>query len=380
MLVLTLDPEQSGYDETGTANLYRELLERLRQIPGIRAAALAQSVPLGLTGAQRQVATESDGRQAAQDRDGSLSVWSNTVSPGYFEIMRLGMVSGRGFDERDVKNGAPVVVVNQELASRLERRRISGPEDTGQRISPARNGRDGLVGKKIRVDGQLREIVGIVRTAKYFEIAEQPRPFVYLPYTQSFVSRMVIHLETEGAPANLAMTVRSEIAKMDPELAVMDLRSLDRYRWQGAAYETRIAVYVVGGAAGCGLFLALLGLHGLIASAVERRRREIGIRMAVGADQRIIIVFVLGHSCRIVLAGTTSGIAAAVEASRLIVGLIAGSQGTDAKLLAGSALLVAASSSHGLRRSDPSSVEDRPRGGASARITILISPSNFPVL
>lgn len=200
------------------------------------------------------------------------------------------------------------------------------------------------MGSRIRVNGQVIEVIGVVRTAKYFQVGEAPRPFLYLPYSQNFAARMVLHIETEGAPSGEAAAAVAEVRSLDAQLPVADLRGLDRYFSQGGLFETRVAVYVAGGAATCGLLLALIGLHGLIASAVERRRREIGIRMAVGADQRMVIILVLGHGCRLVLVGTTSGLAAAIEVSRLIVGLIAGATGTDAKLLAGSALVVAVAS------------------------------------
>jgi len=340
VLVLTLDPSQSGYDEVRTRNFYHELLERVRRLPGVRSAALGQSVPLGYTGAQRQVGIGGQPSPTGQSPDknelgASLSVWTNTVSAGYFELMRIRIVSGRVFEDRDTAASPSVAVINEELAQIWSQSWRGGS----------------AVGSRIQVNGRSIEVIGVVRTAKYFQVGETPRPFLYLPYSQNFAARMVVHIETEGAPSGGAAAVpdvrndvRGEVRGLDAQLPVTDIRALDKYFSQGGLFEVRVAVYVVGGAAACGLLLALIGLHGLIASAVERRRREIGIRIAVGADQRMVIVLVLGHGCRLVLVGTTGGLAAAMEASRLIVGLIAGATGTDAKLLAGSALVVAVAS------------------------------------
>src|SRR5712692_2627915 len=180
---MAFDPAQVRYSEAQTRAFYRQVLERVPRVPGVRAAALAQSAPLGFTGAQRQIAIAGDEIAGATEQD-RFTIWMNTVSPGYFELMHMRLVAGRGFDERDTETSPPVVVVNEELARFWK------------------NGE--AVGRRIRITGGTATVIGVARTAKYFQVGEAPRPFFYLPCSQNFASRMVLHVETQGAPAAAA--------------------------------------------------------------------------------------------------------------------------------------------------------------------------------
>jgi putative ABC transport system permease protein len=277
--VMTFDPAQSGYDEMRTRAFFHELTERVRSLPGVRGVAPAQSVPLGMTGAQRQI------RIGDQEE---MTVWMNIVTPEYFEFMHMALVGGRGFDDRD---GA---IVNQELAKRIG------------------------VGEKMRVGGKLIEVIGVVKTAKYMRWDEAPRPFFYLPYEQNYASRMTLHVESDadifGATRSLAR-----------EIPASDVRTLHEYFDNGAMFDVKIALRIAGVTGGGGLLLALAGLYGVISSAVARRRREIAIRIALGARHVSVFAMIVRQGMTIAILGVAMGLVAARLGSRLLRGLVPGS-------------------------------------------------------
>jgi putative ABC transport system permease protein len=320
VLVMAFDPAQVRYSEARTRAFYRELLERARGLPEVRAAVLAQTAPLAFTGAQRQIAIAG---AAKQDQ---LTVWMNAVTPGYFELMHMPIVAGRGFDERDTETSPPVVVINEELA-----RLWKNGDAVGQRI------RIGGAG------GLATTVIGVAKTAKYFQVGEAPRPFFYLPYSQSFASRMVLHVETRGAPAAAAPAALAELRELDPAQPVSEVRTLEDYFSQGGLFGIRMGLRAAGIVGACGLLLALAGLYGVVARAVARRRREIGVRVAVGASRPIVVALVLGHGMRLAAVGTLGGLGLALVLRRLLAGLLAGTAtGADWQVLAVSALMAVA--------------------------------------
>ena len=199
--VITFDPGQSGYSEARTRGFYRELTERVKELPGVTGVALAQSVPLGMTGAQKQIRIRNEDE---------MTVWMNVVTPEYFSLMHMGLVAGRGFDDRD---GA---IVNEELAKRVS------------------------IGEKMRVNGRMVEVVGIVKTAKYMRWDEAPRPFFYLPYKQNYASRMTLHIESRAG-------VLEAVRKMARDVPASDARKMREYFDNGAMFGVKVALRVAAG-------------------------------------------------------------------------------------------------------------------------------------
>ncbi len=305
VLVMTLDPAQASYKEARAREFYDRVLEGVRRSPGVRGAELAQSVPLGYSSAQRLITIEGEQEPRA--------VWMNIVTPGYFGLMHLRMIAGRTFDERDTGVSAPVVIVNEELARRC-----------------------GLAGR-ILMNGRWLTVVGIVTTAAYFQAGESPRPYFYLPFSQNYASRMVLHVDagTEAAPAVLGM-----IREVDANPPVSDVRPLADYLNRGALSNARIAITVLAMAAACGLLLALAGVYGVVAHAVALRRREIGVRMALGAGRPVVMIVIMRHGVRVVVTGTAGGLGMAVTAARSLAGLITGADHHDWLVLGAAALLI----------------------------------------
>ncbi len=291
ILTMTFDPSQTQSDESRTRAFYRELLERVRPLPGVRAAALAQFVPLGFTSAQKQV------RIAAFNPD-PVSIWMNTVTPGYFALMSMPLVAGRDFNARDTDRTPPVAVVNEALA----------------RFWPGRR----VVGQRMEIEGRQVEVVGVVKTAKYQQVGEAPRPFLYLPYEQNFVPRLTLHVETLGEPSALASSVLAVARTIDPAQPASEIRPLSEFLSRGALYTARIGVAVTAAAGGCAWALSLAGLYASIAGSVHRRRREIGIRRALGASRWSVTRLVLSHGVQLIVSGIAIGLLLAALAQTAI--------------------------------------------------------------
>jgi hypothetical protein len=295
--VMTFDPGQSGYNEARTRGFYRDLLERARSLPGVKSLALAQSIPLGMTGAQKQI--------RIRDEE-PATVWMNVVSPEYFETMRIGIVAGRGFHDGD----GSVVIVNEELGKRV------------------------ALGEKIQVGGRTVEVIGVVKTAKYMRWDEAPRPFLYLPYSQNYASRMTLHIEADE-------DVFGAVRRLAREIPMSDARNLREYFDNGAMFGVKVALRIAGVVGSGGLLLALAGLYSVVSSSVSRRRREIGIRVALGARQHKVFAMLVKDGMTIAVVGTAAGLVAAQAGSYLLRGLVPGSA-TSIWASAGAAALMLA--------------------------------------
>ncbi len=277
--VMTFDPAQAGYSETRTRAFYRDLLDRVRAIPGVTAASLAQSVPLGMTGAQRQI------RIGDQEE---MTVWMNIVTPEYFAQMHIAFLAGRTFDDRE---GA---IVNEELARRIG------------------------IGERMKIGAKSVEVIGVVKTAKYMRWDEPPRPFFYLPFKHNYASRMTLHVASTER-------VFDAVRVLARDIPMSDARMLREYFDNGAMFAVKAALRIAELAGTAGLLLALAGLYGVVASSVERRRREIGIRVALGATPGTVFRMIVRQGMQVAAIGTAVGLIAAQCCSHLLPGIAAGS-------------------------------------------------------
>jgi predicted permease len=422
VLTMALDPGQTGYTRAATRAFYEQLLRRVRGIASVKNAALAQSVVLGYARTPAQVHIENDIEDEAgggaergqsgrgQTPYGSTTMWMNTVTPEYFALMQIPLVAGRGFDDRDTESSPAVAIVNQELAKRCAAHGITTGITTGIRAGITTGTAGGAVGAnalgaKLRVNGRVVEVVGIARTAKYFDIHETPQPHLYLPYSQNYASRMVLHIETgtqtevcatrnhasrmvlhvetgtqtvcatcivpggeppedigrdiAGDPSSGARAISStvhgvlpgdtalqidkalpvntpvvtavlrEIRLLDAGQPVSEIRPLRDYLDQGAMLGARVGVDALSAVGACAMALALVGICGLISQAVQRRRREIGIRIALGASRWSVVGIVMRQAIVAIGLGTGSGLALAAGATRLLAAVAPGTGGID---------------------------------------------------
>jgi hypothetical protein len=194
----------------------------------------------------------------------------------------------------------------------------------------------------MRVNGGTVQIVGVARNAKYFDVHEPPRPYLYLPFSQHFAARMVLHVETWSDPAGATRAIVSKIREIDAAQPVSEIRPLRDYLEQGAMFGARIGVDLAGSAGACAITLALAGIYGVISQTTARRRREIGIRMALGARRVHVVALITRHAMGLIAIGAAGGIAAAAGAARILTTIAPGSRAPGDQAMAGWSLAGAA--------------------------------------
>jgi macrolide transport system ATP-binding/permease protein len=306
---IAIDVRQIGYDAARGRTFYRHLLDAMRADPGVDAASLAAFNPLGMvdTRAQRVAI---DGYAPRRDED--LAFMSNTVGPDYFRTLRIPLVAGRAFEDRDDEAGGPVLVVNNTLAQRF----------WGDATS--------AIGKRVRVaDGDWRTVIGVAADVKYSRINEAPRPYVYVPFFQSYRSGMIVY--TRGpAPIDVLMEqARARIAALDADLPMPYARPLTE-RISGALVFFNLAASMLFLFGAAGMALAAMGTYGLVAYVARQRTHEIGIRMALGASSLSIVRVFLARGLTLGAIGAALGMAAALGVSRLLGSVLFGVSATDA--------------------------------------------------
>ncbi|HEX8073328.1 MAG TPA: ABC transporter permease [Pyrinomonadaceae bacterium] len=330
---LTFDPGFAAHQlllaslETRGANLnqeqgqlfYDQALERVRALPGVRAATLTRVIPLSGGGQRRsyQIA----GYQPQPNEDRELN--TNVVGPDFFTTMEIAVVRGRAFTAQDRAGAPPVVVVNEEFA----RRYFPDRDAVGQRLRQS-------------PDEPYMEIVGVARNAKYRTLRERPLPFVYIPAAQEYQRGMTLVVRADGDPAALAGPVRAAVTALNRDVPVYAVRTMTEHIGAALASERLIATLlsVFGGAA---LLLAAVGLYGVMAYSVAQRTHEIGIRMALGAQRGDILRLVIGQGLAMVLVGAAAGLVIALAATRLVASLLFDLSATDPLAFAAVTILLA---------------------------------------
>jgi putative ABC transport system permease protein len=315
VLTLGLDPRVARYDLPQTRTFYRQLVERVRALPGVRSAAYGQHIPLGVSSSATELTI--DGVQATPDQ-ATLAVTSSVVSAGYFDTMGIGIVRGRPFGPGDVDGSPRVVIVNEAMA---------------KKYWPSRDaiGATVTLAAKTPVKAQ---VVGIARTSKTRDVTEPPQPFLYLPLEQSTQTGMALFVETDGDPAALSSAVRGQVRGLDPNQPIHDVRTMASHFEQQALWGVRLIAEVIGAVGIIGLALSVLGLYGVMAYSVSQRTREIGIRMAVGASEWRVLGMVLRQGATLTAVGVAVGFALTLASSTVVGGLLNGVNPRDPAIYA----------------------------------------------
>ncbi len=289
LYMTSFDTTPVHYTEDQTRRFYKDLLEKARRAPGVRSAALISGIPL-LGGGGITMVPEGYTLPANQE---AISVPNFYVSDGYFVSGGIPILQGRGFLESDRQDTPLVAVVNEQFA---------------HHYWPGQN----ALGKRFHMKsatGPLVQIVGLAKMAKYFWIAEPPQDFIYLPYTQEKNAAMTLMAESVAPDAaTLAPVLRDVVRGIDPDMPVSNARTMQDYYTQRAVKTPDIIAESVAGLGTMGLILSMVGLYGLISYSVSRRRREIGIRMAIGADRQKVIRMILGQGLVLGSIGVVSGL------------------------------------------------------------------------
>jgi predicted permease len=310
LLMTSFDPRLVQYNTAQTQQFYKLLAERMRKTSGVRSVALTQNVPLGQDGFD-SLAFVPDGFQMPRDRE-NFSSTMDTVDEGYFETMGIPILRGRGFLASDSADAPRVVIVNEQFAKHF----WPGGDAVGQHIRL-----DSSTGAPV-------QIVGVAETIKN-QSTYAPADFVYVPLAQHAIPRMTLMLRSTGDPLQLVQSVKDVVRTLDPNLPMLDTRSYAEYYRNQAVEGPRIAVKLVGSMGVVGLLLAIAGLYGVVAYNVSRRTREIGIRIALGAESFDVLRAVMGKGLMLVAMGTAIGLALGFAVERLMNSMVFDSGGVD---------------------------------------------------
>ncbi len=304
LFLTSFDTQLANYSQDRSQRFYQNLLDHTRAAPGVKSAALISSLPM--------IGSESAGivpRGWQLPRgEHAISTLCAYISEGYFQTMSIPILEGRALLESDRENTPLVAVVNEHMAHHYWK--------------------GSALGKRFQMEnaGQtMVEVVGIAKASKYLWIAEAPQDFVYLSYRQHAGSKLTLVAESQAPDAGaIAPVLRQAVRGLDPDMPVFDLRTMHDFYTQRAVKTTDCLTEVVGAMGVMGMILAMAGLYGLVAYSVSRRTREIGIRMALGADRRSVVWMVLRQGLQLGVAGVAVGLAAAFAyfyACRAIGGL-----------------------------------------------------------
>jgi putative ABC transport system permease protein len=297
-------PEGGRYaTEEQQALFFQRLLPEVRSLSGVESAAAV--FPRPLSGGAASGDFQIVGRPASSDSDRPV-VGISWITPEYFKVMRIPLLNGRVFDDRDRAGSQPVIVINQRAAER----NFPSESPIGQRIRFSSD-----------EDDPPLEIVGVVANTRGYGIGRAPEPEIYLPHAQTSIPFMSLVVRAKGDPSAVAAALRSRIAALDPSLPAGDLTPLEEaIHEQLAPSRFRSILLVAFGAAT--LLLAGIGIYGLISYSVAQRASEIGIRLALGASRAQVRRLVMGNGMALALAGLGAGLVLAFLASRWMSSLL----------------------------------------------------------
>jgi predicted permease len=305
-LAARLSVPEPEYTADAGRLLLDHVLTNLRAMPDVRSATIGNDTPLSFT----------DSRCAAPDASTRpRRAGSDIVAAGYFDTLKIPILHGRAFEARDRQGAPPVVVVNQTFAQR----HWPGRDPVGQSLWL------GCDTKKPRI---VAEVIGVARDAKYESLDEPPLPFLYTPLAQEWDGYVTLIVHTSGRPEDLTKPLGAALSRLGPDLRVYEIQTLEQYaseslwrvRWQA------VLLAVFGGLA---MLLAAVGLYGVVAYTVAQQTRELGIRMAIGAQRADVLWMVLGRGLFLTAVGIAIGLLLSAAATRLLAGLLYGMSPLD---------------------------------------------------
>ena len=298
LATLSVDPGLQGYEVAQARDFFDRLQEEVAALPAVTSAGMVNYLPLGLSNSDRSV--DIPGYEFSEEELRSIPY--TYITEGYLETMGIRLLEGRGFTRADDEDGAPVIIVNQRFA---------------ERFWPGQS----ALGRIVETAGSEREVIGVVETGKYRSLGEEPREFMYLPHRERFEFGMTLVARTRNDPRNVVGDIRNIVRELDPNMPVYDVRTMENHMGI-ALLPARLGGEVLGSFGLLGLLLAAVGVYGVMAYSVAQRTRELGIRVAVGADRGSVVKLVLGEGLRLAGVGIVLGLIAAAGASQLIKGLL----------------------------------------------------------
>ena len=318
VLNVSLDPKLQGYDQPRGEAFFRELLRRVKILPGVESASLAFSVPLGYYSDGFNVYAEGQAHQEGDKRMPSASF--NCVSSEYFSTMKMTILRGRAFTDSDTSASQPVAIVNETMAAQL----WPHQEALGKRFS--HQGAPGPSGSGPQTKAApWVTVVGVVRNARLQGLLDTPGNFLYVPQTQNYKSLHVLQVRTSPPPQSLKLPVEAVVRDLDPNLPTYDVMTME----QAVSGANGYFLYKMGASfaaslGALGLLLAVVGVYGVVSYGASQRQHEIGIRLALGARPASVLGLVIRQAVLLVSAGIGIGVLVALGVSRLLASLLLG--------------------------------------------------------
>ena len=369
VLTMNVPLADSKYTEESVWQAFNEeLLQRVKALPGVEFAAVSNILPLGGNSWETSISPEG---VDPFDRDNRRSVLTMIVATDYFDALSIQIVRGRGFTIADDATSPPVAVIDETMAELF----WPGEDPLGQRIMMEFDAPDGDDGDGTGVP-VYRTVVGVAQHVRHYELQEPGRIEIYRPVLQarrSWGFSPYLTVKTAGDPSALAQVVRREILAIDPDQPVRRVRTMsDIMNSRVATFGAMRGVLVIFGA--LALLLAAIGIYGVMSYAVAQREREIGIRMALGAEAREVRWLMSKHGLQLALLGLAGGLVGALVVNRALQSLLFGVKPTElgtllsvSGILAGVALLAAYVPA---RASDPDRPGSRIARGVGRGVTV----------
>lgn len=333
VLALTMDLDPDHFSSTEGARFYTRLLDRLSHAEGVTSACLTGLPPLTTIRSISRIVPEGAEEHLAQ---------TDSVSPGCLKTLHIPILKGRSFTAEDRAQAPLVVIVNQTLA---------------KAIWPHEN----PIGKRLRLRGETlyRRVIGVAADIKYHTLWETQQPYLYFPLAQQYAPEVSLLVRTKGSPMSYLSEVRQNVNTLNKSVPLFDIEPLEAQVKDSLSQPRTIAI-LLALFGGISLFLATVGIYAVVSCAVKRRTREIGIRMALGAQRTDVLTLVLRQSAFLLACGIAIGVAAALGVTKLLTGLLYGIKPTDifsfvavAFLLAGIALLASYIPARRAAKTDP---------------------------
>jgi predicted permease len=300
LLMMSFDPSLVRYTDAHSRQFIEQVAERARAVPGVTSVTMSTAVPMSNDSIDAATVVP-EGFQFPVGKD-NVTVVGSSVDEHYFDTMGIALLQGRNFRVDDTVDAPRVAIVNQQFAKHY------WPNQDP-------------IGKRFRViedEPAWVQVVGLAKNSKYIFIAEPPTDFVYLPYRQKKPHRMAMLVQSAGDPSTLAAPLREVVHGLDANMPIYNVRTMEQLYRMRAISIFRVLVGTVGAMGLMGLSLAIVGLYGLVAYAASRRTREIGIRMAIGADRATVLRMVLRQGMVLAIIGLVLGLAASVGAGELL--------------------------------------------------------------
>ena len=317
---MSFDLSLQGYDGPRSKTFKHQLVDRVRALPGVEYAGVSNLVPLTMSINNNSVFIEG----APQERGPNIpQAMTSGASPGFIPALGAELLQGRDFMEQDGEREQREAVINETFARRF----WPGQSALGKRFSVE------------RATGPWVEVVGVMRDGKYFSLSEDPAPFVYLNLRPENGSYLTLVVRTASDPQSVIGALRGEFQQLDANLPVYNVKTMTEHMAL-PLFPARVAAMLLGGFGLLALILAAIGIFGVMSYAVSQRTREIGIRMALGANAGGILKLVVGHGLKLIMLGLGIGLAGAVAGTRLMSSFLYGVSATDAVTFAVIALLL----------------------------------------